>query len=228
MESTKIDVILPAAGVGKRMHLNIPKQYALLGKKSVLEHTVDAISKCDRVGNIIIGISPEDEYFDDLPLKNNKKIIKAKGGKERSDTVRMCLEWVNSPWVMVHDAARPFIHIDDLKSLCSITSKDTVGAILACRSQDTLKQVVDGKIVKTVPRESIYRAYTPQLFKTDILKKALNHAYESNISITDDASAVELLGYAVDIVEGRADNIKLTTPEDLALARRILEGYNNV
>ena len=223
MESTKIDVVLPAAGVGKRMHLNIPKQYAILGDKTVLELTVEAVFKCPLVNNIIIGISREDEYFNDLPLADNPRIIKANGGKERSDTVRLCLNHVVTPWVMVHDAARPFVHVDDLNSLCNKVESSEVGAILACRSSDTLKQVVDGKIIKTVPRESIFRAYTPQLFKTDILKKALNHAVESNISITDDASAVELLGYSVDIVECRADNIKLTTPEDLAMARRLLE-----
>lgn len=224
MESTKIDVVLPAAGVGKRMHLNIPKQYALLGKKTVIELTVEAIFKCPFVNNIIIGISGEDEYFNDLPLSDNSRILKAQGGKERSDTVRLCLEQVKTPWVMVHDAARPFVHPDDLDSLCQKIYSSEAGAILACRSSDTLKQVVDGKIIKTIPRETIFRAYTPQLFRTEILKKALNHAVESNISITDDASAVELLGYSVDIVEGRADNIKLTTPEDLAMARRLLEG----
>ncbi len=228
MESTKIDVVLPAAGVGKRMHLDIPKQYALIGKKTVLELTVDAIFRCPSVNNIIIGVSREDEYFNELALSENPRIIRAEGGKERSDTVRLCLEHVQTSWVMVHDAARPFVHLDDLNALCSKVNSSEIGAILACRSADTLKQVVNGRIIKTVPRESIFRAYTPQLFKTDILKKALNHAVESDISITDDASAVELLGYPVDIVEGRADNIKLTTPEDLALARRLMEGQDNV
>ncbi len=222
MESLKIDVVVPAAGVGKRMQLNIPKQYALLGSKTVLEHTIDALFKCSYVNNIIIGVSQNDEYFDDLQISKNNRVIKAIGGKERSDTVRLALDKVTTQWVMVHDAARPLVKLGDLNNLAKLSKTSSVGGILACKASDTLKKVVNGKIVATVPREDIYRAYTPQMFKTNLLKQALEHANNHNLAITDDASAIELLGYSVDIIEGSADNFKLTTPEDLMLAKLLL------
>ena len=101
MESSRIDVVVPAAGVGKRMRLNIPKQYALLSNKTVLEHTVYALLNCPYVGNVIVGVSAEDEYFDTLEISHNPRVIKGKGGKERSDTVRLNLETVATEYVMV-------------------------------------------------------------------------------------------------------------------------------
>lgn len=219
-----IDVVVPAAGVGKRMQLNYPKQYALIGSKTVLEHTVDSLLKAPFVGNIIIGISKGDEYFKDLPLSQNKRIIVGFGGKERSDTVLNCLDKVQSEYVMVHDAARPLISVEDLKALSEyVGHKEVDGAILACKVADTIKKVENGVIVKTVPRDDLYRAYTPQLFNTALLKQSLTKAYQEGKCVTDDASAMELYGYKVAIVEGRSDNFKLTTPDDLKLALNLLK-----
>lgn len=227
VESSRIDVVVPAAGVGKRMRLNIPKQYALLSNKTVLEHTVYALLNCPYVGNVIVGVSAEDEYFDTLEISRNPRVIKGKGGKERSDTVRLNLETVTTEYVMVHDAARPLISQDDLKKLAVLTKDDVNGAILACKVSDTLKMVSDEKIIKTVPRENMYRAYTPQMFKTKLLKQALEHADKNHLAITDDASAMEVLGYEVLIVEGDSGNFKLTTPDDLKLAKLMIEKGNN-
>ena len=128
---------------------------------------------------------------------------------------------------MVHDAARPLIGQDDLKKLALLAQKNIDGAILACKVSDTLKLVSDGNIVKTVPRENMYRAYTPQMFKTKLLKQALEHADRNHLAITDDASAMEVLGYEVLIVEGDSGNFKLTTPDDLNLAKLMIEKGNN-
>lgn len=227
VESSRIDVVVPAAGVGKRMRLNIPKQYALLSNKTVLEHTVYALLNCPYIGNVIVGVSAEDEYFDSLEMSHNPRVIKGKGGKERSDTVRLNLEKVTTEYVMVHDAARPLIGQDDLKKLALLAQNNIDGAILACRVSDTLKLVSAGNIVKTVPRENMYRAYTPQMFKTELLKQALEHADKNHLAITDDASAMEILGYKVLIVEGDSGNFKLTTPDDLNLAKLMIEKGNN-
>ncbi len=127
------------------MRLNIPKQYALLSNKTVLEHTVYALLNCPYVGNVIVGVSAEDEYFDTLEISHNPRVIKGKGGKERSDTVRLNLETVATEYVMVHDAARPLISQDDLKKLAVLTKDDVNGAILACKVSDTLKMVSDEK-----------------------------------------------------------------------------------
>ena len=108
-----------------------------------------------------------------------------------------------------------------------MAQKNIDGAILACKVSDTLKLVSDGNIVKTVPRENMYRAYTPQMFKTKLLKQALEHADRNHLAITDDASAMEVLGYEVLIVEGDSGNFKLTTPDDLNLAKLMIEKGNN-
>lgn len=227
MESSRIDVVVPAAGVGKRMHLNIPKQYALLSKKTVLEHTVNALLNCPYVGKVIVGVSAADEYFDSLEISRNPRVVKGLGGKERSDTVRLNLEKVSTEYVMVHDAARPLVTQDDLRRLALLARKNIDGAILACRVTDTLKIVSGDKIIKTIPRENMYRAYTPQMFKTELLKQALEHADRNHLAITDDASAMEVLGYEVLIVEGDSGNFKLTTPDDLNLAKLMIEKGNN-
>lgn len=104
MQSSLIDVVVPAAGVGKRMQLNIPKQYALIHSATVLEHTVKALMRCEHVGRIIVGVSDTDEYFDSLNF-DRQRVIKGPGGKERSDTVRECLALCTTEYVMVHDAA---------------------------------------------------------------------------------------------------------------------------
>ena len=134
---------------------------------------------------------------------------------------------MRTEYVMVHDAARPLIGQDDLKKLALLVQKNIDGAILACKVSDTLKMVSDGKIIKTVPRENMYRAYTPQMFKTKLLKQALEHADKNHLAITDDASAMEVLGYEVLIVEGDSGNFKLTTPDDLNLAKLMIEKGNN-
>ena len=112
---------------------------------------------------------------------------------------------------------------EDLDKLCLKADGKTQGAILACAVTDTIKLVEDGKIVKTVPRKNLFRAYTPQLCRLDLLKQSLNYAFENNLAITDDASALELSGFVVEIVEGSADNFKLTTREDLNMARLLIK-----
>jgi 2-C-methyl-D-erythritol 4-phosphate cytidylyltransferase len=125
-------------------------------------------------------------------------------------------------WVLVHDAARPCITSADIHHLIAVLMNDAVGGILALSSPDTLKQVQAGSITGTLDRSHIWRALTPQMFRYGLLKSALEAA-EGNAAITDEASALELQGLQPKIVEGRADNIKITRPEDLALAQFYLE-----
>lgn len=222
MQSSLIDVIVPAAGVGRRMGLNIPKQYALIHSKTVLEHSVNALLRCSRVGSVIVGVSDTDEYFDTLSFDTDR-VIRGPGGSERSDTVRLCLSLAKTEYVMVHDAARPLICLEDLNSLANKADGKVCGAILASRVADTIKQVSDGRITRTVPRHDLYRAYTPQLCRRVLLQEALNLAAQKQLAVTDDASALELMGIEVEIVEGRADNFKLTTQEDLMMAKLLIK-----
>jgi 2-C-methyl-D-erythritol 4-phosphate cytidylyltransferase len=128
----------------------------------------------------------------------------------------------DNDWVLVHDAARPCITATDIRHLINTLANDEVGGILALSSHDTLKNVQGNSITGTLDRSHIWRALTPQMFRYGLLKSALEAA-EGNPAITDEASALELQGLQPKIVEGRPDNIKITRPEDLALAQFYME-----
>ncbi len=154
-------------------------------------------------------------------------VITAPGGKERADSVLSALRSLreqadDNDWVLVHDAARPCITKQDIEHLIESLKDEAFGGILALSSHDTLKQVNGDTIQTTIDRSVVWRALTPQMFRYGVLKKALLET-EGNLAVTDEASAVELTGGVAKIVEGRPDNIKITRPEDLALAEFYLE-----
>ena len=225
--STNIWAIVPAAGVGKRMNADRPKQYLELNGKTVLEQTLLRLIDANVFSAISVAISNEDPYWPELTISKHEKIITAPGGKERADSVLSGLKAISSlaaenDWVLVHDAARPCITKSDIHYLINTLSNDEVGGILALASHDTLKNVQCHQIVGTLDRKIIWRALTPQMFRYRLLKEALQNN-EGNPQVTDEASALELQGWQPKIVEGRADNIKITRPEDLALAKFYLE-----
>jgi 2-C-methyl-D-erythritol 4-phosphate cytidylyltransferase len=226
-ESTKFWGIVPAAGVGKRMQADRPKQYLELAGKTVIEQTLSRLLQADVFEAIAVAISSDDPYWPQLPIAKHEKILTAAGGKERADSVLSALKSISSKasdddWVLVHDAARPCITASDIHHLIACLIHDDVGGILALSSHDTLKNVQDGRIAGTLDRNHIWRALTPQMFRYGTLKIALEEA-EGNPAITDEASALELKGLQPKIVEGRPDNIKITRPEDLLLAQFYLE-----
>ncbi|MFP1730038.1 2-C-methyl-D-erythritol 4-phosphate cytidylyltransferase [Lonsdalea quercina] len=212
--------VLPAAGNGSRMQVDRPKQYLNIGNKTILEHTLDALFKHPRIRKAIIAISPDDHYFQTLPLASDPRIQVVQGGRQRADSVLAGLQQVRGvEWVLVHDAARPCLHPDDLASLLELTSQSDVGGILAAPVRDTMKRSnAQGAIEQTVQRNALWHALTPQLFPLKLLKNSLERALSEGAEITDEASALEFCGYHPQIVSGRADNIKVTRPEDLALA----------
>ena len=203
----------------------VPKQYLKLDDKTILEHTLSALLRCDQVGSVIVAISAGDTLFETLPLCHHPRISHVIGGAERSDSVREALTQVKTEYVMVHDAARPFISLADLQQLvASCVKTQECGGILCAKSTDTLKMQNAGelRIAKTLPREQIYRALTPQLFKTALLKEALSYVQQHQLNITDDAQAMELMGHQPLLVLGDPHNFKITTPTDLLLARALL------
>jgi 2-C-methyl-D-erythritol 4-phosphate cytidylyltransferase len=207
------------------MNADRPKQYLELGDKTVIEQTLTRLIQANVFEKIAVAISQEDPYWNDLPIAQHEKIIRADGGTERADSVLSALNAINAAeddWVLVHDAARPCITTSDIDLLIQTLRDDAVGGILALSSHDTLKQVQDGNILSTLDRRQIWRALTPQMFRYGLLKRALT-ANIGNTAITDEASALEQQGLAPKIVEGRPDNIKITRPEDLALAQFYLE-----
>lgn len=223
----KIWSVVPAAGVGRRMQSGRPKQYLRLAGKTVIEHTLMRLLEAGVFAAVAVVVSEDDPYWPELPISRQAAIVTAPGGRERADSV---LSGLNSlagraspdDWVLVHDAARPCVTASDIRKLIDEVGNDAVGGILALASHDTLKKAAAGRIAGSVDRGVIYRALTPQMFRYAMLKAALERT-AGNPAVTDEASALELQGLQPRIVEGRADNIKITRPEDLALAHFYLE-----
>jgi len=219
--------VVPAAGVGKRMQADRPKQYLPLAGKTVIEHTLDRLLQSGAFQAVAVAISVEDPYWPELDVSKHPDVITAPGGKERADSVLSALKSLQGQaaeddWVLVHDAARPCLTAFDIHLQIDTLKNDAVGGILALPSHDTLKHVDGDTITATIDRKHVWRALTPQMFKYGMLRDALQQT-EGNPAITDEASALELLGFQPKIVEGRPDNIKITRPEDLALAQFYME-----
>ncbi|MDD6178028.1 MAG: 2-C-methyl-D-erythritol 4-phosphate cytidylyltransferase [Ruminobacter sp.] len=217
-----IDVVIPAAGVGKRMGCNFPKQYLKINGLTILEITLKKMLKLPNLGKIILVLNQEDEYFKELNIYS-EKIVTTIGGKERSDSVLNGLKVASTEYVLVHDAARPLVDIPDIEKLVKECTNDD-GGILAAKVADTIKKGnQDLSISETVDRSSLFRALTPQYFKTSLLIKAYEDAVLKNKALTDEASAMELLGYHPKLVLSNSLNIKITEPNDLLFARLLME-----
>ena len=214
--------VVPAAGFGRRMQTECPKQYLSIGNKTILEHAVAALLADARVQRVVIAVSPGDRRFSQLPLAQHPQITVVDGGAERADSVLAGLQALpEAQWVLVHDAARPNLTRGDLDRLLEELAEDPVGGLLAVPARDTLKRSDrDGRVSETIDRSVVWLAYTPQMFRLGALHRALADALVAGVAITDEASAMEWAGYAPKLVEGRADNLKITTPEDLLRLQR--------
>ncbi len=212
--------ILPAAGMGSRMQMDCPKQYLTIGARTIIEHAIFSLLQHHQIQRVIVAINPHDERFFSLPVAKDKRVSTVIGGKTRADSVMAGLAHADdASWVLVHDAARPCLHLDDLNRLLAIIDNSNVGGLLAAPVRDTIKHVSSGDAVShTVERENLWHALTPQLFPLDLLKSCLSYALSRGANITDEASALEYCHHHPVLVSGRADNIKVTHPEDLALA----------
>ncbi|WOE32295.1 MULTISPECIES: 2-C-methyl-D-erythritol 4-phosphate cytidylyltransferase [unclassified Acinetobacter] len=225
----KLWAIIPAAGSGSRFSSHELKQYQRIQSKTVLEHTVNQINLLDLAGCVLV-VSEQDTFARTLTFDHPEKIHFCTGGKERVDSVRNGLDYLLSiasedDWVMVHDAARPCVHLSSLQCLSTTAIAQNKSAILATPVRDTLKKSFANQnyIEKTVNRDQLWQAQTPQISKIGLLKYAIDHALSlDNIAITDEASALEVIHETVLMIPGRADNIKITYPDDLILAKFIL------
>ena len=224
----KLWAIIPAAGSGSRFSKTELKQYQMIGQKTVLEHTVLCLNQLPLQG-YVLAIGLDDDVAQSLPFTNMEKAHFCEGGAERVDSVLNALNYLSTiadadDWVFVHDAARPCVTQDCLVRLVDTAIQSNTGAILAIPVRDTLKRVASAQqdIQETVDRSQLWQAQTPQIAKLGVLKKAIEHALEAQALITDEASALEFVGEKVQVVQGRSDNIKITYPDDLELARLIL------
>lgn len=224
----QITAIVPAAGIGSRMKHSVPKQYLMLHHKTVIEHTIDKLLSHPDIQSIIIAIQENDAIFATLPFIKHPKIRIVNGGNTRAESVLSGLNAIENEqthFALVHDAARPCVQLNDIDKVISAAFHSPAGAILAQPIADTIKHVQSDTmhIEKTVPRNLLWRAQTPQCFPAKLLKTCLQTALNAHAIITDESSALEYCGYSPLIVEGRSDNIKITWQDDLALAEFYLK-----
>lgn len=217
--SREFIAIVPAAGIGSRMQADRPKQYLKILGKTILEHTLNIFLSYEKINQIILPVAENDPYLSGIDLLQDPRIKVITGGANRADSVLNGLRSIENKksWVLVHDAARPCLRHEDLDKLVQI--EDENGAILAIPAVDTIKRSnADLQIQHTEDRSQLWLAQTPQFFPVERLQNALEQAEKQGFIVTDEASAMELAGFRPHLVAGRSDNIKVTRPEDLALA----------
>lgn len=219
----EVVAILPAAGIGSRMQSDCPKQYLVIGQKTIIEYAIQALLSHPTVQHVIVVLHPQDTVFSSLDISQDSRVSATVGGAERYDSVMAGLKQaslMNARWVLVHDAARPCLHLTDLNALIHEVTNSRQGGILAMPVKDTMKRAVSGEqsIAHTVERNELWHALTPQMFPLELLCRCMTQALNDGVTLTDEASALEHCGFHPLLVAGRSDNIKVTRPEDLALA----------
>ncbi|BBL35278.1 2-C-methyl-D-erythritol 4-phosphate [Nitrosomonas stercoris] len=222
--------LIPAAGSGSRIGEDMPKQYCLLAGKPMIYHALNTLYRVDRITTICVVLAPEDiwwtrydwgEFADKIQVINCGGVTRAESVTNGLKTLRAAKHIQDQDWVLVHDAARPGLSIALVERLLDQLVADEVGGLLAVPLADTLKRANDmDRVECTEPREQLWQAQTPQMFRTKLLLEALEKAPEN---ITDDASAIEALGYSPKLVMGDTNNFKVTYPQDLKLAELILQ-----
>jgi 2-C-methyl-D-erythritol 4-phosphate cytidylyltransferase len=221
--------LLPTAGVGARMGANGPKQYLTVAGKPLLRHAVDAFRASPLVAHTYVVVSAGDDQIDTvLPPELDGVTVLRCGGATRMDTVLNALralhgQVLDTDLVLVHDAARPGLTPALIEKLVQGVGDHPAGGLLALPVVDTVKRQADD-IVTTVPRNHLWLAQTPQMFSYALLLRALDsaaHAADAN-AVTDDASAVEMLGLAPRLIEGHPRNLKVTLPADIRIAEMYL------
>ncbi|HEY2394657.1 MAG TPA: 2-C-methyl-D-erythritol 4-phosphate cytidylyltransferase [Rudaea sp.] len=219
--------VVPAAGRGARFGGDVPKQYQMLAGKPMLLQTIERLVAHARIAGIMVALAADDRYWHESIAVGAKTILTTIGGNERADSVLAGLHALrekigDNELVLVHDAARPCVSAEDISRLI-VLGTPSGGALLAAPMRDTLKRSDhDRRVEATEPRDARWRALTPQMFRFGELVAALRSALDAGITITDEAMAMERAGHRPLLVEGSESNIKITTPDDLALAEFIL------
>lgn len=220
--------VVPAAGSGSRFGGPQPKQYACVAGEPLIAHSLRALLSHHAVSGAVVVLADGDAHWPGWDELAGKPVRICIGGTTRADSVLAGLAALPSDvraddFVLVHDAARPNLQAGDLDALLERGRNDPVGAILAAPVRDTLKRAGgDGGIDGTEPRDKLWRALTPQLFRRQQLTRALESARDNDVAVTDEAMAMEYLGHRPLLVEGSEANIKVTTPSDLQMVACLL------
>ena len=224
----KLWVVVPAAGQGRRVGGAVPKQYLDIAGVPVLAHSLNRLAAVQQIDGIFVGISKTDKHWQNLPLPHGVRVVCYTGGQSRAETVWLGLQALQGcvdaeDWVLVHDAARPCVHIKDIDTLISEVVPSFEGGLLAVPITDTIKVAnQDSTAKQTMDRRMLWRAQTPQLFRFGVLFAALEAVVHDLESISDESAAVEKLGLKPLIVQSAGRNIKITNIMDLRLAEFLL------
>ncbi len=236
---SRLIAIVPAGGVGARAADPAqdpaacapvqPKQYRLLRGQPMLRHAVQALLRDDRIGQVVVAVGADDTLAGAALAGLPRVACLPCGGATRADTVTNALARCGAEaddWVLVHDAARPGLPPAVLQALIDACLDDEVGGLVAMPVADTIKTQGGGavpRVAGTVPRDGLWQAQTPQMFRAGLLRRALAHAAVRGLAVTDEASAVEALGLAPRLVAGTLSNFKVTWPQDFALMEKLLD-----
>lgn len=240
-----IHVLVPAAGSGQRFGGPVPKQYLKLNGKTVIERSLERLLEAmqqldvNKSDQIVVAISDDDDYWQELDIARDSRVKTVSGGSSRAQSVQNVLNSLanvdSEDWILIHDAVRPLIALEDIKKLVISLSEEqelVAGGLLATPIYDTVKRAnADAEVIKTEDRNGLWVAQTPQMFRYHELVQALEKATKGSMAraedtdlakITDEASAMEAAGFKVKLVNGSRTNIKITRPEDLEFAELIL------
>lgn len=223
----RFHIVIPAAGIGNRMETAIPKQYLPISGKPMISYSIQTFFASPRIASIHLALSPEDYFWRNLELAANSRLqLHYTGGETRAQTVLNTLYAMKSQvdvddWILVHDAARPGLTLALLDTLLDSLENDAVGGLLALPQADTLKQSnADDRVKTTIPRDGLWQAQTPQMFRYRLLTNALENF---DGVPTDEAQAIEALGFEPKLVIGSLRNMKVTYPQDMALMELFIQ-----
>ena len=228
-QKPKLWGVIPAAGSGQRFSKTELKQYLKIAGQTVLQHSVNALYQLP-LENCVIAISANDTYASQIQYAHPVQFCI--GGKERMDSVFSALQHLHgfadkNDYVLVHDAARPCLHQNQIEAIANFCETGQDAAIIAVPVRDTLKKSKENQEIETtIDRSALWQAQTPQIIKYGVLYQALQHAIQNHFLVTDEASALEHLDIPVKLLEGRSDNIKITYPDDLDFATLILQRFS--
>lgn len=229
MSEEKCWAVIPAAGVGRRMGGQLPKQYLPLVGRRVIDHAIARLLLHPAIHGVYVALGEQDAWWGDTEYADHPDLVRVSGGQERANSVLNALKALlrhaaGDDWVLVHDAARPCLRMTDVDRLISAVQGHGVGGVLGIPVHDTMKRTDRGNIVQeTVDRSGLWRAFTPQMFRLGQLGEALEGALKAGVLVTDEASAIEWAGGMPLMVEGAPDNIKITRPGDLEIASFFLQ-----
>lgn len=209
-----------------------PKQYLEINGRTLLQHTLERLGGMACFERIVLVLSPQDTWWptiaQQLPMEIQQRLLVTTGGSQRADSVVNGLQALQDSaqpqdWILVHDVVRPCIHRSDVERLIDAVQNEIAGGLLATPVRDTLKRSSALQVVEhTVDRNNLWCAATPQMFRYELLQQALRKVAASGQVVTDEAEAMEASGHQVKLVQGRADNLKVTYAQDLQLAALIL------